>query len=41
LTPFFGVLFGWLLVGDRFSLIELGGGVLVVGGVAMLSTDPR
>nr|MCS5687465.1 EamA family transporter [Acidimicrobiales bacterium] len=39
LTPFFGVLFGWLLVGDRFSLIELGGGVLVVGGVAMLSTD--
>ncbi len=41
LTPFFGVLFGWLLVGDRFSLIELGGGVLVVGGVAMVSTDPR
>jgi len=41
LTPFFGVLFGWLLVGDRFSVIELSGGVLVIGGVAMLSTDSR
>ena len=41
LTPFFGVLFGWLLVGDRFSGIELSGGVLVIGGVAMLSTDSR
>ena len=41
LTPFFGVVFGWFLLGDRFSLVELCGGALVIGGVAVLSTDPR
>ena len=41
LTPFFGVLFGWVLVGDRFSVLELCGGLLVIGGVAVLSTDSR
>lgn len=41
LTPFFGVLFGWVLVGDRFSVLEVCGGLLVIGGVAVLSTDSR
>ena len=41
LTPFFGVLFSWLLVGDRLGTFEILGGALVVTGVALLSLDRR
>ena len=41
LTPFFGVLFSWLLVGDRLGTFEMLGGALVVTGVALLSVDRR
>lgn len=41
LTPFFGVLFSWLLVGDRLGTFEILGGALVVTGVALLSADRR
>ncbi len=41
LTPFFGVLFSWLLVGDRLGTFEMLGGALVVAGVALLSVDRR
>ena len=41
LTPFFGVLFSWLLVGDRLGTFEILGGALVVTGVALLSVDRR
>ena len=41
LTPFFGVLFSWLLVGDRLGTAEMVGGLLVIAGVAVLSTDRR
>ena len=41
LTPFFGVLFSWMLVGDRLGRAEMLGGLLVVVGVAVLSTDRR
>ena len=41
LTPFFGVLFSWLLVGDRLGTFEMLGGALVVTGVALLSVARR
>ena len=41
LTPFFGVLFSWILVGDRLGTAEMVGGLLVIAGVAVLSTDRR
>ena len=41
LTPFFGVLFSWALVGDRLGSFEMLGGALVVTGVALLSIDRR
>tara|TARA_S200000501_G_scaffold373865_1_gene422037 strand:- start:4330 stop:5241 length:912 start_codon:yes stop_codon:yes gene_type:complete len=41
LTPFFGVIFSWLLIGDRLGATEIFGGLLVVAGVAVLSTDRR
>jgi len=41
LTPFFGVLFSWLLVGDGLGTAEMLGGLLVIAGVAVLSTDRR
>ncbi|MED5293049.1 MAG: DMT family transporter, partial [Actinomycetota bacterium] len=41
LTPFFGVLFSWLLVGDRLGGIEIVGGLLVIAGVVLLSVDRR
>ena len=41
LTPFFGVIFSWLLIGDRLGVTEIFGGLLVVAGVAVLSTDRR
>tara|TARA_B100000427_G_scaffold158490_1_gene131581 strand:+ start:1801 stop:2712 length:912 start_codon:yes stop_codon:yes gene_type:complete len=39
LTPFFGVVFSWMLVGDQLGRAEILGGLLVVVGVAVLSTD--
>ena len=39
LTPFFGVLFSWVLVGDRLGRVEMVGGLLV--GVAVLSSDRK
>ena len=41
LTPFFGVLFSWLLVDDRLGGVEIVGGLLVIAGVALLSVDRR
>lgn len=41
LTPFFGVVFSWLLVGDQLGRAEMLGGLLVIVGVAVLSTDRR
>jgi drug/metabolite transporter (DMT)-like permease len=38
LIPLFGVLFGWLLRGERLGLAELVGGALVVGGVLVVVT---
>lgn len=39
LTPVFGVLFGWLLRGERFGAAELAGGLMVVAGVVVLTTS--
>lgn len=41
LTPFFGVLFSWVLVGDRLGRVEMVGGLLVIVGVAVLSSDRK
>jgi drug/metabolite transporter (DMT)-like permease len=41
LTPFFGVVFSWVLVGDQLGRAEMLGGLLVIVGVAVLSTDRR
>ncbi|HAX04908.1 MAG TPA: hypothetical protein DCX77_04455 [Acidimicrobiaceae bacterium] len=41
LTPFFGVIFSWVLVGNRLGGSEMLGGLLVIVGVAVLSTDRR
>jgi len=41
LTPFFGVVFSWMLVGDQLGRAEMLGGLLVIVGVAVLSTDRR
>jgi len=41
LTPFFGVLFSWVLVGDQLGRVEMVGGLLVIVGVAVLSSDRK
>ena len=41
LTPFFGVLFSWVLVGDELGRVEMVGGLLVIVGVAVLSSDRK
>ncbi|MDG2112111.1 MAG: EamA family transporter [Actinomycetota bacterium] len=41
LTPVFGVAFGWMLRDERFGLVELVGGALVVLGVLVLSFSGR
>lgn len=38
LIPVFGVLFGWLLRGERLGLVEVLGGLLVITGVYVLVT---
>lgn len=38
LVPMFGVLFGWLIRGERLGLVELAGGALVVLGVVVVVT---
>lgn len=38
LVPLFGVLFGWLIRGERLGVVELAGGALVVLGVVVVVT---
>ena len=38
LVPVFGVLFGWLIRGERLGVVELVGGALVVAGVFVVAT---
>tara|TARA_B110000438_G_scaffold31266_1_gene30817 strand:+ start:5147 stop:6082 length:936 start_codon:yes stop_codon:yes gene_type:complete len=41
LTPLFGVFFGWVIRGERFGIIEVLGGALVIFGVVAVSFDGR
>ena len=41
LTPLFGVFFGWVIRGERFGIIEVLGGALVIFGVVAVSCDSR
>lgn len=40
LVPLFGVVFGWLIRGERMGPVELAGGALVVLGVYVVATSP-
>ena len=41
LSPLFGVFFGWVIRGERFGIIEVLGGALVIFGVVAVSFDGR
>jgi drug/metabolite transporter (DMT)-like permease len=41
LVPVFAVLTGWLLLGEVPTLLTLGGGALVIGGVVLVNTRGR
>jgi probable blue pigment (indigoidine) exporter len=37
LTPLFGVFFGWLIRDERFGLVEIVGGALIIAGIGVLT----
>jgi probable blue pigment (indigoidine) exporter len=39
LTPLFGVFFGWIIRDERFGLIEIVGGVLILTGIVVLTVS--
>ena len=41
LTPVFGVLIGWALLGEALSVSQLGGAFLVAAGILVVNTQPR
>jgi len=41
LTPVFGVLIGWALLGEALSVSQLAGAFLVAGGILIVNTQPR
>ncbi|HET7876171.1 MAG TPA: DMT family transporter [Methylomirabilota bacterium] len=41
LTPVFGVLIGWALLGETLSASQLAGALLVAAGILIVNTEPR
>ena len=41
LTPFFGVLFGWLFLSERITWIQVAGGVLIAAGIYLVNRTGR